>query len=305
MLEGGTANYLFRLTRSNGETTIVKHAEPFVRSMASIAFPAERMKFEAAALQTMNAHLPHNEHVDVAIVYSYDESQQVLMMSDGGNLTLKQAYLDTTQDIQGYGRRLGHWLATLHTSTKPDDVEDNQIAKFIYQHSYKNLPEALSSYGYDNKVGEKVKNEYANLLLTDNENVCHGDFWPGNVLISADNKLTIIDWEMTRRGIGATDVAQFAAEALLMDRFKGDRGLLGAFLEAYVEGVGGKNSLSDTWKLRFAVHCGTHLAYWPTRVNWGDKDATKAVVGFGRDIIIRGLDKDWAWLRDTVLSPIF
>lgn len=34
---------------------------------------------------------------------------------------------------------------------------------------------------------------------------------------------------MVRRGCGATDVGQFAAEAWLLERFCGERGLLGAF----------------------------------------------------------------------------
>ena len=50
--------------------------------------------------------------------------------------------------------------------------------------------------------------------------------------------LSVVDWEITRRGIGATDVAQFAAEAYLLDRFCGGKGLLGAFVEAYVRAAG-------------------------------------------------------------------
>lgn len=45
----------------------------------------------------------------------------------------------------------------------------------------------------------------------------------------------VVDWELVRRGCGATDVGQFAAESWLLDRFRGGRGLLKAFLEGYQE----------------------------------------------------------------------
>lgn len=42
--------------------------------------------------------------------------------------------------------------------------------------------------------------------------------------------MAVVDWEMVRRGCGATDAGQFAAEAWLLERFHGEKGLLGAFL---------------------------------------------------------------------------
>ena len=45
--------------------------------------------------------------------------------------------------------------------------------------------------------------------------------------------MAVVDWEMVRRGCGATDVGQFAAESWLLERFHGGRGLLGAFLGGY------------------------------------------------------------------------
>ncbi|XPS79051.1 hypothetical protein M3J07_011056 [Ascochyta lentis] len=103
---------------------------------------------------------------------------------------------------------------------------NNPVALHLYRHSHDNLHMALSEFG--------------SLIVSDDECICHGDFWPGNVLIQpgsgkgGDVQSTVVDWELVRRGTSATDVGQFAAEASLRDRFKGGRGLLAAFLGCYV-----------------------------------------------------------------------
>jgi hypothetical protein len=118
---------------------------------------------------------------------------------------------------------------------------------------------------YEKMLNEDIREGGAGAL-------CHGDFWHGNVLLPAGSeedilgvqshgeardkkadevgdpstvtaeaasayapRLTVLDWEMSRRGNGATDVGQFAAEAWLLDTFRGGRGLLRAFLSGYAE----------------------------------------------------------------------
>ena len=104
----------------------------------------------------------------------------------------------------------------------------------MYRFGYRRLEGALKEMGFDGALGAQINDKYGAMLLTDNECVCHGDCWSGNILVSEDQStLTIIDWEMTRRGCGATDVGQFAAEAYLLDVFKGSRGLMESFLQAY------------------------------------------------------------------------
>lgn len=132
------------------------------------------------------------------------------------------------------GRNLGIWLAGLHQKTQTTDIGDNKTAKSIYRFAYSHSAAALAKYGFDPSLGERINQEYGSLLSTDNECVCHGDFWPGNVLVN-EQSLTVVDWEMVRRGCGATDVGQFAAEASLLDRFRGGRGLMGAFLAGHQE----------------------------------------------------------------------
>ena len=80
--------------------------------------------------------------------------------------------------------------------------------------------------------------------------MCHGDYWPGNIILPQEGSnhssgskslllpLTVVDWEMTRRdSSGITDLAQFAAEATLLDFFRGPKGFAAAFLNEVEQGM--------------------------------------------------------------------
>ncbi|RMZ73159.1 kinase-like domain [Pyrenophora seminiperda CCB06] len=223
-------------------------------------------------------------------------------MQDAGPRNLKEAYTDPGVDVKCVGRDLGMWLAGLHACSKdvslglPSDDDDsssrgdaakknkknNAIAVEIYRHSYNNLHTINSTYG--------------SLLATDDECLCHGDFWPGNVLVDlsppAPQSPTASDFELTRLGTSATDVGQFCAEAFLLDRFRGGRGLLPAFLGSYVEARG--DGLDKEWVKRMVVHWAVHVAFWPTRVKWAESEAgTGELVGMGVRVLEGVVRGDW------------
>jgi Ser/Thr protein kinase RdoA (MazF antagonist) len=303
-LTGGTANYVFRVTHQDGHTTILKHAEPFVRNTPSLVFPVERMNFEARSLRVLPDILQLDEVTRPARFIGYDEAACVLHMSDGGNNHLKDAYSDPSLDIPEAGLRLGKWLARLHGSTAKTDIGHNGVAKAISRYSYNNLSGALKGYGFDPMLGDEINEQFGSLSQSDDVCICHGDFWPGNVLVKTSPlRLTIVDWEMTRRGNGATDVGQFSAEAWLLDRFRGGKGLLRAFLNGYVAEMEQGCSREDAQ--RAAIHFGTHLAYWPTRVVWGNHDETVECVRLGVEYLTKAKAKDWKWLGHSDLDVLF
>lgn len=300
-LEGGTANFVWRMIDRSGKSIIIKHAEPYVASSAGqIHFPVDRMDFEHAALKAVPQNIERLPSIVVVPgVYRYDGASHVLMIEDGGPHTLKAAYTDEPMDIKRFGTELGQWLANLHNDTKTTSIGDNRTAKAIYRYSYANVAEVLQKYGHDPALGEQINSLYGSLLQTDDECICHGDFWPGNILIN-DQKLTVVDWEMVRRGCGATDVGQFAAEAYLLDRFKGGKGLLQAFLRGYR----GERKLDGRFLQRVGVHMGVHLAFWPTRVAWGTEEDTKECVEVGRELMVRAVGGEVGWVRDSLLSEL-
>lgn len=127
------------------------------------------------------------------------------------------------------------------------------------------LSSVLANQGYDPALGDRINTAYGSLIETDDVCVCHTDMWPGNILIPDDQSkglnLVVIDWEVARNGDGVTDVGHFAGEAFFLDRLRGGRGLLNAFLEAYVKE---KGTLGERERERIAAEFGTRITFWPT-----------------------------------------
>lgn len=334
LLSGGSANYVYRVAGIHGFTSIFKHAAPFLHSNKNFAFDPARMDYEARALEILspvNEESPLLRQLPTSAVHAvrllnYDKEKRLLCIEDGGDKNLKDSYRDEKLDILKVGEELGKWIAALHISSKTISLtlsdqtaiakenatsNNNPIAVKIYRHSYNNLHAALSQYGHDTKLADRINGDFGSLLETEDECVCHGDFWPGNVLVrlpttpEKPSNLTIVDFEMVRRGTSATDVGQFATEAFLLDRFRGGRGLLAAFLTAYIAAresdVNDTTTLGKAWLKRVVVHWAVHVAYWPTRVEWTDKAGTQELVDIGVDALKNALDDDWEKL---LASPL-
>ncbi|KAI4261039.1 MAG: hypothetical protein L6R42_003757 [Xanthoria sp. 1 TBL-2021] len=309
-IEGGTANYVFRVSHGNGLPRIYKHAEPYIASSnGAIPFPVDRMNYEATALQLVHDLLSDVNAVKVPKVWNYDQPSKVLVMTDAGDKTLKEAYNDPDIDIPEIGRLLGEWLVLLHHKTYEIGIGEggNPIAKSIYRWSYSHLAQAAGQYGLDTDFCDYVDRTYGSLLESDDESVCHGDFWPGNIMLNKEKTLTVVDWEICRRGRPETDVAQFAAEAYLLDRFRGGKGLLDAFLKSYrrkEHDLGKDLTVDRRFITRFAVHMGVHLAFWPASVKWAEHGNTKAVIELGHELMRRGDAEDMGWLRENLLGGL-
>ena len=300
LLEGGSANFLWRLLDRTGKSIVIKHAEPYVKTAPGLSFPVDRMDFENSAMVSLPRLFDGNSLVSVAEVYQYDPHDHVLTMEDGGPRMLKESYADSDLDMPVFGEALGRWLATLHQRSQTTEIGDNRTAKSIYRFAYTHLAGALRKYDQDPSLAEQIDTQYGSLLQIDDECICHGDFWPGNVLINDQSRLKIVDWEMVRRGCGATDVGQFAAEAHLLDHFRGGKGLRAAFLKGY----GAIGELDSRFIKRVAIHMGVHLAFWPTRVSWGTHQETKEIVGVGCQLMRQAVGEDESWLAGSLLSEL-
>jgi thiamine kinase-like enzyme len=324
LLTGGTANYVYRAHLPNERTVIYKHAAPYLHSNKAFAFDSSRMDYEDYVLNVLPSLLEQqlpSSAVHAVRRFSYDCDAKLLCIEDGGERELKSSYTDEKLDMKKIGEDLGRWAAALHTCSTKTSLSltdqknlkaNNLIGVAIYRHSYNNLSGALADFGHDAEFGKLINDEFGSKLAADNECVCHGDFWPGNVLVKFTNgldkviELTVVDWEMARRGTSATDVGQFAAEAFLLDRFRGGRGLLPAFLDAYATGrqdniPEGGVALGREWIKRMVVHWAVHVAFWPTRVHWTDQEGTQKLVEIGVGVLRAAVENDWKKLRSSEL----
>ncbi|KAH7553122.1 hypothetical protein BM1_08095 [Bipolaris maydis] len=320
LLSGGTANYVYRCTKEDGSTSIFKHAAPYLHSNKNFAFDPTRMDYEANILTQLASkskpffNNPPSTTVHAVQLLSYNKENKLLEIEDGGARNLKDAYTDLDLNPSQIGQHLATWLAALHTSSpntsltledQDSSARNNPIGVAIYRHSYRNLHLALEQFGHDTQLAHRINEDFGSLLATDDECVCHGDFWPGNVLVRMTEaqpaSLTVVDWEMVRRGTSATDVGQFAAEAFLLDRFRGGRGLLAAFLRAYVAERKDGEALGKMWVRRMVVHWAVHVAFWPTRVEWADAASTQKLVDIGVGVLENVLQDDW---ENVLKSPL-
>ncbi|KAI4624863.1 uncharacterized protein J4E87_005344 [Alternaria ethzedia] len=320
LLSGGNANYVFRVTKHDGSTSIFKHAEPVLKFNKDFALDPARMDYEVRILEALSSRRsplptsPTTSNVRPARFSSYDQSEKLLEIEDGGRRNLKDAYTDPKLDILYIGEQLATWLATLHTAARNfslasahegQDSRNNPIAVNVYRYSYNDLHTALTQFGHDPQLAFLVNEKFGSLLATDDECICHGDFWPGNILVRDAElqpvELTIVDWEMVRRGTSATDVGQFAAEAFLLDRFRGGRGLLRVFLNAYIAARGHTEVLGKAWLMRMVVHWAVHIAFWPTRIAWSGQEETRSLVDVGVITLQNVLEEDWEKVLESPL----
>uniref|UniRef100_A0A0B7KEG1 Aminoglycoside phosphotransferase domain-containing protein n=2 Tax=Bionectria ochroleuca TaxID=29856 RepID=A0A0B7KEG1_BIOOC len=315
-ISGGSSNFLWRMTTPSGEKKIVKHAEPFLAGRPATPFPLYRMGLEVHALDIIPQLLASDDQKDGMIrlptLTSYDKDSHVLILDDMGRDSLHNVYEDPRLDIKMIGEAVGRWLARLHNSTTGEEIKrkfEHPTARSMYRWNFNNLSSVLKRYGYNPAPGERLNARYGALLETDELCVCHGDLWPGNILVSgladqtqAENpRLTVIDWEVARLGNGVTDVAHFAGEAWLLDHLRGGRGLMKAFLNAYLT----ERPLSDQEKQRVAAQFGTHITHWPTIYGWiQDKDKA-GCISHG-NLIIQMVDvMKWDSLKSSELGILF
>lgn len=322
-LSGGITNQLWRVyievagtnravgpgpySTASARSVIVKHAEPFVFANPEIPFSIDRMFFEAGALELISKEplvCTEELRVRTPVMYHHDHHQHCLMKSDGGSITLKAAYNTLAEStITDFGGRLGRWLANLDQASRSWDIgpQGNVTAKQIYRYSYQNLSQAMHLWGFGVEspgLADTINEKYGSLLQDDNDCVCMGDFWPGNIVGgqvagAADEQrptaLTVVDWEMVRRGCGATDVGQLLAEAVLLNRFHGSNGktLAQPFLHAYMQES--ERLTGDGPPVKFVnrvhVHCGVHLVFWPSVVRWAPFEETKEMARIGAQVL--------------------
>ncbi|KAF2496831.1 hypothetical protein BU16DRAFT_458578, partial [Lophium mytilinum] len=242
-----STNFVWRVQALDSSNTIIKHAEPYSKHDSDVPISTDRLEFEKKALEILPKIIPQDDILRLATLRFYAIDDKLLQSSDAGLRTLDEVYGNQMLNMSVFGRRIGKWLARLHTTTRGQETRNaflNETAKKTYRKVYDVVPGIFSEWGYDATVAESINAKYGAFGQSEPTCVCHGDFSPENIVAQSavaygfsNHKLTAVDWEMVHDGCGSSDVAQFAAEAWLLDRFRGGRELFGNFLRDYGEGV--------------------------------------------------------------------
>lgn len=113
----------------------------------------------------------------------------------------------------------------------------------------------------------------------------------------------ITDWELTQTGPRALDLGQMIAELYMTQLYKGipaGTWILRAFVDAY------RPALTDEMAFRAAIHAGVHLvAFGSVVAGWGDEEHVLGVVAVGRDLVVKGWEREKGWFLGGVLGCLF
>lgn len=111
-----------------------------------------------------------------------------------------------------------------------------------------------------------------------------------------------MDWESCQLGLPELDVAQMIAELYQLSLFKDmDEGKW--LVESFMAGYG---YVDDDFAFRTALHVGTHLICWGSRVpGWGSDTQVQQVVATGKEVILRAWQRDRSWFVGGDLACLF
>ena len=100
------------------------------------------------------------------------------------------------------------WLIEFQKNTQGEILSIEKIQKDIEE-----IRNKLHHIGFGNqKIVEEWLNEYSEFVTKNKifQTGVHGDFWIDNILITKDNKINVIDWEMySEKGNPFTDLMKF------------------------------------------------------------------------------------------------
>lgn len=246
---------MLRVTRQGYQASKLDKAGWYVATIRQLR-PSVRLTdlqdYEAKGLEYLNSSTKgaRSPFVHVPRLFKYDSDQYVLIMEDAGDVPTLKSWLraDSPRDqIVSVGQSLGSYLAQVHNTTASNSALKQAFKSNIIAHNisssvyFGRLPGAAEKLGYTQPFIKDVAQFAADEVRTAGAVWTLGDFWTGNVLVSAKHeqdtpKLTVLDLEMAKPGTAAFDIGQMGAEMLCLARFRHrDQGslLLRAFLQAY------------------------------------------------------------------------
>ncbi|KAK3333874.1 kinase-like domain-containing protein [Cercophora scortea] len=339
VLTGGTANFIFKglLTEPLDDGTqeiAIKHGKGFVATQPGFQLTTDRCRVEKECLDALSRLPPTSRGclVRTPKLYSFNaETNTQLQEYLGGSVDLKTYALKHFSDGRDESRKpscgdigqgLGAWLRSFHSwATLPEQsafkevVKSNkalQSLKHMVNYSYlvstvDNFPSIL---GGARETFELVKKMAADELENSEQvQIIHGDFWTGNAILpdqpwtkDSQTSVFIIDWEMCQLGVRPLDLGQMIAELYELFLFKGiEEGKW--LIEGFASGYG---YVDDDFAFRTAIHVGTHLVCWGSRVpGWGSESQIQHVVQRGMELIQRAWAKDRAWFDAGDLACLF
>jgi len=225
-LSGGLLNFVWRIQGQAGsvpDTLIAKWAPPFVASTPNVQLDQNRIFIEAKA---MTAFSPGNvlgaiasDSIKLPELYAVDNEHHIILMEDVCQCPDLESWLRAPHSIDEtdhLGRLLGSFIGKLHRVSAhipalAVEFNNSKIQRTRLDLLYGNILNYASRANIpDASILAERAVEFGRQLQLSGKTLIMGDLWPRSVIVS-DNKLRIIDWELSHYGKPAQDVGHFAA----------------------------------------------------------------------------------------------
>lgn len=131
--------------------------------------------------------------------------------------------------------------------------------------------------------------------------------WKCSATTKDPNEIFIIDWELSQRGHRSYDVGQLIGDMYERKVYRNRDAAVGV-IRGIIEGYG---PMAEDMAFRVAIYVGVHLIVWYRRgpKNGPPKTIPEEVImtglKLGRDLVIKGWQKDKAFFQDTLLASLF
>ncbi|KAI1853146.1 hypothetical protein JX266_001852 [Neoarthrinium moseri] len=341
-LTSGTTNFVFRgsllcpLSSSARHFpqnfVIVKHSTAFAAVNKDFPLDVTRSQFEETMLHALG-HFTSIATVQTPRLYLFNRTTNTQVIEYfPGVIELKSllASSDVSEPTaRSIGHDLGKWLKAFHDwASAPDqkglriEIEKNRIMRHLkYQITYARFIDVLQKFpelieGHGKALREIQEMAFKDFKKTPSEDdgddwgLIHGDFWSANVLLppsprmetKGSTSLLVIDWEYAQYGRREYDIGNMIGDLIERWHF----GRLHSFvwaIQGFVKGYGG---IGDEMAFRTAIYAGVHLINWynrgPSKPN---NDETLSALRLGRDLVVKGWEKDRTWLLSSVLEHLF
>lgn len=321
-LAGGHSAYVWRIdgffdssTKDKGQPCVLKYAEEVAKGAPQFTMDANRMLFEARALESRPVAKACEQEPSVQVPSVLSATDQALLMSWAGDIDLRSAYMEKCLDfdVGKVGARLGRWIAAVHIGGLSDaevSTWTDDITEAFTTIEVKNLRTILAADGMESPNVEEVVQML--VLPAGSKTLISWDFRPMNTLLrfgenpSDEPSLTIVDWECARYGCPVDDLRLWTAEALVLESKHGtERNMVSSFLTAY-RLQAGTTIVTKDFVCKLALSVGSiMLQLVPSGLWTSDQSEIDFWTSRAKQFIRAASRRDMQWLSASEFAPLF
>ncbi|NGP88819.1 phosphotransferase [Fodinibius halophilus] len=242
-VNGGNLNHVWRIKGSDKDL-IIKWAPPYIASNPDVPLSAERIHFEAKALQLFDEGNALDDlggnTVRPPRCLHFEEELNLLIMEDIGMAPSLDEWL-TDNSAATAGKKLGKFIGQLHRQTFANkqlsrrfrNLDIQQTRLEVQYNPAADYAMQSGAAGVDFNLIQSQTKTLGQQLLKEGSCLVMGDLWPPSVLVRR-GEMRIIDWEFSHFGQPLQDVGHFAAHCWMQAHMAPSKELKDKFQKLWI-----------------------------------------------------------------------